>query len=165
MVTTSEKGEDNWQQHQRMKQETGAASGKQGTTLRGPQINSWVWGQKVNSQVFDWAIGSEWLDTVEGSAPSEMKEETSKAQTLEKRDGSGTPGLFRTLSGNCSGQVALKRELQEQLQSKNRWNRVIGKEGEDNHRRHKHSPQKRRNGCMPVGYSGWIALRREHRGM
>jgi hypothetical protein len=27
-------------------------------------------------------------------------------------------------------------------------------EGETNHRRHKHSPQKRRNGGIPVGYLG-----------
>jgi hypothetical protein len=36
MATAFEKGEDNWQQHQSMKQEMGAASGKQGNTIRGP---------------------------------------------------------------------------------------------------------------------------------
>jgi hypothetical protein len=37
--------------------------------------------------------------------------ETSKAQILEKNDDSGTSGLLHNLSGNCSGQAALKREL------------------------------------------------------
>jgi hypothetical protein len=35
------------------------------------------------------------------------------------------------------------------------------KEGEINYKRCKHSPQKRLNGGMPVGHSGWITLRRE----
>jgi hypothetical protein len=52
---------------------------------------------------------------MEGSAPSEIKEETSKAQTFEKKDDSGTPGLLYTISGNRSGQATLKKELQEQL--------------------------------------------------
>jgi hypothetical protein len=33
--------------------------------------------------------------------------------------------------------------------------------GETNHRHHKHSPWKRRNGGMPVGYSERIALREQ----
>jgi hypothetical protein len=36
---------------------------------------------------------------------------------------------------------------------------------ETNHRRHKHSPRKRRSGGKPVGYSGQIALRREQCGV
>jgi hypothetical protein len=39
--------------------------------------------QKANSHVFNWAVESDCLDIVEGLAPSEMKEETSKAQPLE----------------------------------------------------------------------------------
>jgi hypothetical protein len=39
------------------------------------------------------------------------------------------------------------------------------KEGEANHRCHKHIPQKRRNGSMPVGHLGRIALRREECGI
>jgi hypothetical protein len=40
---------------------------------------------------------------MEESVPSEAKEETSKAQPLEKKDGGGTLGPPGTLSGNCSG--------------------------------------------------------------
>jgi hypothetical protein len=36
----------------------------------------------------------------------------------------------------------------------------MGKEGKADHRRHKHSPWKRRNAGMPVGYSGQMILRR-----
>jgi hypothetical protein len=37
-ATTSEEGEDNWQQHQRMDQKTDAMSGKQNNTR---QVSSW----------------------------------------------------------------------------------------------------------------------------
>jgi hypothetical protein len=53
----------------------------------------------------------------------------------------------------------------EQLESNHRENRATGKEGETKHRRHKHSPRDRSNGGTPVGYSGRIILRREHRGV
>jgi hypothetical protein len=33
-------------------------------------------------------------------------------------------------------------------------NQAMGKEGEADHRCHKHNPQKRRNGGTPVGYWG-----------
>jgi hypothetical protein len=35
----------------------------------------------------------------------------------------------------------------------------MGEKSETDHRRHEHSPRKRRNGGTPVGYSGQIALR------
>jgi hypothetical protein len=95
------------------------------------------------------------------SARSETIEETSEAQPSEKnRDDGGTPGPARTLSGNRSG----GREQREKLESNHRENRATGKEGESDHRRHKHSSWKR-NGSTPVGYSGRIALRREHCGI
>jgi hypothetical protein len=68
---------------------------------------------KANSRVFDWAMGSEWPGIVEGLAPSEMKEETSKAQPSEKKDDDGKPGPPGTLSGNRSGRAALRREQRE----------------------------------------------------
>jgi hypothetical protein len=46
-------------------------------------------------------------------------------------------------SGGCSGSG--QRVISE--------NRATEKEGETDNRSHKHSPQKRRNGSMPVGYS------------
>jgi hypothetical protein len=57
------------------------------------------------------------LDIVEGLTPSETKEETSKLQPSEKKDYDGTPGPPDTLSWNHSGQVALRREQQKQLES------------------------------------------------
>jgi hypothetical protein len=48
-----------------------------------------------------------------GLAPSETKEETSKAQPLGKKDDDGTPGPPGTLSWNSSGRAALRREQQE----------------------------------------------------
>jgi hypothetical protein len=50
------------------------------------------------------------------------------------------------------------REQGEELETNHGGNRAMGKEGETNHRCHKHSPRKRRNGGMPVGYSGRINL-------
>jgi hypothetical protein len=94
---------------------------------------------------------------VEGSAPFETKEEMSKAQYSEKEDGGGAPGLACTLSENCSGWAALRRE---QLESNHCDSRATGKEGKANHRHPKPSPWKRRNPSMPVGYSGQTALRR-----
>jgi hypothetical protein len=41
--------------------------------------------------------------------------------------------------------MALRRE---QLESNPLKNRAMGKEGETDHRRHRHSPRKRRNGGM-----------------
>jgi hypothetical protein len=67
--------------------------------------------------------------------------------------------------GTTRGQVALRREKQEQLESNHSENPVTGKEGETDHRRHKHSPQKRRNDGMPVCYSGQIALTRQQYSM
>jgi hypothetical protein len=53
------------------------------------------------------------------------------------------------------GQAALTRE---QLEINHCENRATWKEGEDDHKCHKHSPQRTRNGSMPVGYSRQIAL-------
>jgi hypothetical protein len=91
---------------------------------------------------------------VEGSAPTETKEVTSKAQPLEKnKDDGGTLGPARNVSGNRSGCAALRREQVEQLESSHRENRGMGWEGEPDHSCHKHSLWKR-NGGMPVGHSG-----------
>jgi hypothetical protein len=89
-------------------------------------------------------VESEWLDIVKGSAVSETKEETSKAQPS---DDGGTCGPAHTLLGNCSGCVALRRE---QLKSDHYENQAMGKEGEADHRCHKHSPRERRNGGMSL---------------
>jgi hypothetical protein len=100
---------------------------------------------------------------VEGSAPSETKVETSKAQPSQKKDDGGTPGPTGTLSRNRSGLAALRREQREQLESNQHEKRATGKEGEADHKGHKYSPRKRRNGGTPVGNSGRIVLR-EQRG-
>jgi hypothetical protein len=50
-----------------------------------------------------------------------------------------------------------KSEQREQLGSNQRENRATGKEGEADHRRHKHSPQKRKKwsyACRLVGKNG-----------
>jgi hypothetical protein len=100
-------------------------------------------------------MGSEWLDIVEGLAPSEMKEEMSKAQPLEKnKDGGGTPRLACTSSGSHSKWVALRREQWKLLKSNHRENWATGKEGKTNHRQHKHRPW---NGGTSVG----TALRKQ----
>jgi hypothetical protein len=54
--------------------------------------------RKVNRRVFDWTKGNECLDIVEGSAPSETKEETSKAQPLDKKKWLYACRLFGTNS-------------------------------------------------------------------
>jgi hypothetical protein len=51
------------------------------------------------------------------------------------------------------------------LDSNHRENRATGKEGETDHRRHKHSPRKGRNCGAPSGYSGRRALKREKCGI
>jgi hypothetical protein len=66
------------------------------------------------------------------------------------------------LSGNRSGWAPLRREQQEQLESNHHENQATGKEGEANHRHHKHRPRKRRNGCVPMGFLGRTALRRSN---
>jgi hypothetical protein len=50
----------------------------------------------------------------------------------------------------------LKGEQRELLESNCCENRATGKEGETDHKRHKNSPQKRRNVGTPIGYSGLI---------
>jgi hypothetical protein len=66
------------------------------------------------------------------------------------------------LPGNCSGRAALRRE---QLESNHCGNWASGKEGEVDHRHHKHSPQQRRSGSTSVGCLRWIVLRRKQCGM
>jgi hypothetical protein len=63
---------------------------------------------------------------------------------------------------DCSGRAALRRKKWD---SSHPDNRTAGKEGETDHRRHKHSPRKIRNSGTPVGYSGRISLRREQCGI
>jgi Spy/CpxP family protein refolding chaperone len=53
----------------------------------------------------------------------------------------------------------LRREQREWLESKHCEKPSHRQEGEAKHRRRKHSPQTRRNGSTPVGYSGQIDLR------
>jgi hypothetical protein len=48
----------------------------------------------------------------------------------------------------------LKEGAAEWLESKRCKKPSHVEEGETKHRRHKHSPRERRNGSMPVGYSG-----------
>jgi hypothetical protein len=100
-----------------------------------------------------------------GMGPLRNERRDVQSTELGKEDDGGTPGPARTLSGNRSRPAALRKEQREQLDSNHRENRAKGKECEADHRRHKHSPQKRRNGGMSVGYSGRITLRREQCGM
>jgi hypothetical protein len=109
-------------------------------------------------------VYGKWLDILE--APSSRNERRDVQGTaLWKKDGGGTHGTPGTLSENCSGRAALRREQREQLESNHSENRATGMEGEADHKRHKHSPQKRRTGSTPVGYSRWIAIRQEQCGM
>jgi hypothetical protein len=80
----------------------------------------------VNNRVFDWATGNKGLDIVEGSAPTETKEEEFKAQTSENDD-DHTLGPDRVLSGNLSGQADLRREQREQLERNHSENRATEK--------------------------------------
>jgi hypothetical protein len=58
-----------------------------------------------------------------GVGPSKVEKEMSKGQPSDKnKDDGGTPGPTGTLSGSSSGQVALRREQQEQLESNHREN-------------------------------------------
>jgi hypothetical protein len=52
--------------------------------------------------------------------------------------------------------AVLRWEQLKQLESNHHENRTTGKEGETGHKRHKHSPRKRRNGSMHIGYLGQI---------
>jgi hypothetical protein len=54
---------------------------------------------------------------------------------------------------------ALRNKQREQLGSNHLENRATGTQVEADHMRHKHSPEKRRNGGTPVGYSGRASLR------
>jgi hypothetical protein len=47
------------------------------------------------------------------------------------------------------------------LESDHNENQAVGKQGEADHRHHKHSPWKKRNGSTPLGYLGRTALRKE----
>jgi hypothetical protein len=83
-----------------------------------------------------------------GAAPFRTKEDIKSAT----QDDGGTRGPALTLSGNYSGRAALKKEQQKQLESSHRENRAAGKECKPNHRCHKHSPRRSRNGGTSVSY-------------
>jgi hypothetical protein len=137
----SEEGEDIWQDSQEDR-----------------RTGDW----KANSRVFSWAMEGEWVSWRGWPLWNERRDVQS---TALRKDDDGSPGPALTLSGNRSGWAALGREQWEQLESYHHEKWAKGKLDEANHRCHKHSPRKRRNGCTPVGYSGWIALRKEHYGM
>jgi hypothetical protein len=56
--------------------------------------------------------------------------------------------------------VSSRREQWERSESKHCEEPSHRKEGETDHSHCKNSPRKRRNGGTPVGYLGWIALRK-----
>jgi hypothetical protein len=74
----SVEGEDNRQQHQRTKQKTEATSGKP-ENIRDPRTNSRVGDREASSRIFRQDSKNERQDIVEGSAPSETKEETANS--------------------------------------------------------------------------------------
>jgi hypothetical protein len=75
---------------------------------------------------------------------------------MESKIEDGTPGQVHTLLGNSSGRAALKSEQREQLENNHREKWASGKEGEADHRRHKHRSRKAK----------WLyAVRREQCGM
>jgi hypothetical protein len=100
---------------------------------------------------------------VEGSALSETKEETAHSRSWrcrsidhsrnfcphrsEKQDDRDTPGPLGNLSGSRLGRAALRREQRKPLESNNPENRATEEKGKTVHRRHKHSPRKRREHC------------------
>jgi hypothetical protein len=81
---------------------------------------------------------------VEGSASSETKEEMSKSQPSEKKDGGGTSESLGTigLKEGAAGAVITVRTKPRGKKARLITD-VTGM-----------SPQKRGNGDMPVGYSG-----------
>jgi hypothetical protein len=79
---------------------------------------------------------------------------------LKKKDVGATYGPVGILSKKPLLTSSLTERAAEAVGSNHRKNRATGKEGETDHRRHKHSPRKR-NGGTPVDYSGQMALRRE----
>jgi hypothetical protein len=107
----------------------------------GPRTNSRVGDCKESSRILHRVAESEWLDHVKRWAPSETKEETSKALPSEKKYDGSKHGSARTLTGNRSGHAVLRREQREQLQSNHRENWATWKEGKTDHRCHKHSPR------------------------
>jgi hypothetical protein len=97
---------------------------------------------------------------IQGSHPDKWCGIQHTAEPYVEVDG-GTLGPARTLSGSRSWRAAFRREQRKQLESNHHENRATGKEGEADHRRHKHSLRERRNVGAPVGYSRRIALKRE----
>jgi hypothetical protein len=95
-ATTSEEGKSNRQLHERTKQETGAMSGRREHITWGPRTNTRVGSSEANSRVIYWGTETEWLDTVEGSAPSETKKETTAS---EKRNWGYVSSLRRKQCG------------------------------------------------------------------
>lgn len=71
------------QWHKVLRCKTKAMSGKWEDTVWSSWTNSRDRDCEANSADFHTVLGTEWQDIVEGSAPSEVKEETSKAQPSE----------------------------------------------------------------------------------
>jgi hypothetical protein len=94
------------QRHKGSRPDAGATSRKQEDTVWCPLTNLWVGGREASNRDFRRVTESERLDIVEGSAPSESKEETSKAQPSEKNKA-------RTLLGNSSRRAALRTDQRE----------------------------------------------------
>jgi hypothetical protein len=98
---------------------------KQEVIQQGSQADFQTRGCEASSWDFHQVTESVWLDIVEGSVPSKMTEEMSKAQPSEKnKDDGGAPGLAHTLSSNHLGRSVLRREQQEQLESDHRENQA-----------------------------------------
>jgi hypothetical protein len=72
-AATPEEEGDNWQQHYRMKQETGARSRKQEDIWQDHWENYWDEDREVNSRIFHQDLKNEHPDIVEVSAPFKMK--------------------------------------------------------------------------------------------
>jgi hypothetical protein len=156
-----------------------ATSWKREEIRRDLQEGSRTGDNEANSRIFRQDAESERQDIAEGSAPSETEKEPahrvgtgnvgvpatvgSFPHKSDKQDDGDKPGRTGTLSGSRSGHADLRTEQRERLESKRHEKpKNHGKEGDADHRHHKHSPGERRNGGTPVcGSSGQIALRRE----
>jgi hypothetical protein len=104
---------------------------KQEAIHRDLQESYWTGDSEVNCQIFCWVADNQELDVVEGSAPSEMDEEsthgfgirgagnvgalaTRDRKTLDDGDACGSTG---NLSGSRSGRAPLRSEHWERLES------------------------------------------------
>lgn len=80
----SKEGVDNQQQHQRVKQQTEAMSGKREDITCGRQSTHELEGREANSWNFLQTVENECQDTVEGLTPTEMKEGTANNSISHK---------------------------------------------------------------------------------